>query len=178
MGTDPQTRDLVKALITASEIPMVIDADGLNCLAEDPDILNRAKAPVILTPHPGEMARLIQKTGAEVQADRLTVARDFSKKYQVILVLKGAQTLVACPDGACFVCPTGNPGMASGGMGDVLTGMISGFLTQGMAPEAAALTGAFIHGLCGDLLAEDTPVGFSASDMVYQIPTALAEVMA
>jgi len=178
LGTDPETRDLVNALVTISQIPMVIDADGLNCLADDPSILNKAQAPVILTPHPGEMARLMGKTSAEIQADRLTVARTFSKRYQVTLVLKGAQTLVACPDGTCFVCPTGNPGMASGGMGDVLTGMIAGFLAQGMAPETAALTGAFIHGLSGDLLAKVAPVGFSASDMVEKIPQALAEVMA
>jgi len=178
LGTDRQTRDLVKALVAESPVPMVIDADGLNCLASDPAILNTAKAPVILTPHPGEMARLTNKTAAGIQADRLSIARQFSETYQVILVLKGAQTLVACPDGNCFVCPTGNPGMASGGMGDVLTGMIAGFLVQGMAPEAAALSGTFIHGLCGDRLAENTPVGFLASDMVDEIPATLAEILA
>lgn len=177
LGTDPATRDLVNTLVTTSPVPMVIDADGLNCLAHDPEILKKAKAPVILTPHPGEMARLINKTSAQVQSDRLTAARNFANKYKVILVLKGVQTLVACPDGNCFICPTGNPGMASGGMGDVLTGMIAGFLAQGIAPETAALTGTFIHGLCGDLLAKATPVGFLASDMVGQIPAALAEVM-
>jgi len=176
-GTGLVTLGVPQTLMPVLE-PMVIDADGLNCLADDPSILNKAQAPVILTPHPGEMARLMGKTSAEIQADRLTVARTFSKRYQVTLVLKGAQTLVACPDGTCFVCPTGNPGMASGGMGDVLTGMIAGFLAQGMAPETAALTGAFIHGLSGDLLAKVAPVGFSASDMVEKIPQALAEVMA
>ncbi|MCG8634454.1 MAG: NAD(P)H-hydrate dehydratase [Desulfobacterales bacterium] len=177
LGTDPGTRDLVRNLVSGTGVPLVIDADGLNCLAGDPDILTSAKAPVILTPHPGEMARLAGITSAEVQADRLGVARAFSKKYNVILVLKGAQTLVCCPDNTCFICPTGNPGMASGGMGDVLTGMIAGFLAQGLPAEAAAVTGTFVHGLCGDILAEETPVGFLASDMVAAIPMALEELV-
>ncbi len=177
LGTDPETRDLIRNLVSKSEVPMVIDADGLNCLADDPAILTSAKAPIILTPHPGEMARLAGKTNAEVQADRLGIAREFSEKYKVILVLKGAQTLACCPDGTCFICPTGNPGMASGGMGDVLTGMIAAFLAQGLSAEAAAITGTFIHGLCGDILAEETPVGFLASDMVEAIPMALEELI-
>ena len=177
LSTDPGTKNLVKKLVTESPIPTVIDADGLNCIAEDLELLKEAKSPLILTPHPGEMARLIGKTSTQVQADRLNTARSFAKDYQVILVLKGAQTLVACPDSTVFICPTGNPGMASGGMGDVLTGMISGFLAQGLEPEAAALTGAFIHGLCGDMLAEDSPVGFLASDMVDQIPHALGALL-
>lgn len=178
LGTDPGTCDLVKALTAASKIPMVIDADGLNCLAGDPQILKTAKVPVILTPHPGEMARLTDKTTREIQADRLGIARQFAQRFNVILVLKGAQTLTACPDGSCYICPTGNPGMASGGMGDVLTGMIAGFLAQGMAAEAAAVAGVFIHGLCGDRLAAQAPVGFTASDMVEEIPAATAEVSA
>ncbi|WDP89627.1 MAG: NAD(P)H-hydrate dehydratase [Desulfobacter sp.] len=178
IGRDPDTRELVRALVTESTVPMVIDADGLNCLADDPGCLKVAKVPVILTPHPGEMARLINKTSRDVQADRLGIARDFAARFKVILVLKGAQTLTACPDGTCYICPTGNPGMASGGMGDVLTGMIAGFLAQGMAPEAAAVSGTFIHGLCGDLLAGDFPLGFTASDMVETIPAALAELTA
>ncbi|WDP87130.1 MAG: NAD(P)H-hydrate dehydratase [Desulfobacter sp.] len=176
IGTDPQTRTLLKELVKKSHLPMVIDADGLNCLAGDPDIFRSAKAPVILTPHPGEMGRLTHKTAQEIQADRLAIAQGFSKKFNLILVLKGAQSLVACPDGTCFICPTGNPGMASGGMGDVLTGMIAGFLGQGLAPEAAALTAVFVHGLCGDRLAENHAVGFLASDMVNEIPAAIEDL--
>jgi NAD(P)H-hydrate epimerase len=173
IGTDPGTRELIKGIISIASVPMVIDADGLNCIAENPDILDTAKAPVILTPHPGEMARLTGKTTAEIQQNRMETARNFAEKYKVILVLKGAQTLVACPDGALFICPTGNPGMACGGMGDVLTGMIAAFLAQNLPPDSAALAGVYVHGLCGDLLAQEHTVGFLASDMVAGIPQAL-----
>lgn len=178
LGTDQETRSLVKNLVQNTSIPLVLDADGLNCLAGDLDILKTRQAPTILTPHPGEMARLVQKTTPEIQADRLGTAIGFAQEYQVILVLKGAQTLVACPDGRTFVCPTGNPGMASGGMGDVLTGMIAGFLAQGLTAEDAARAGVFIHGLCGDTLANQTNgFGFLASDMVLAIPRALPRVI-
>jgi len=178
MGTAPETEELMAILVKDSPVPTVIDADGLNCLARDVSILKQATAPMILTPHPGEMARLTGTSTADIQADRLGIARDFSRDHGVILVLKGAQTLVCCPDGAVFICPTGNPGMASGGMGDVLTGMITGFLSQGLSPESAALAGAFIHGRCGDILAQATPVGFLAGDLIQTIPDALAEYLA
>jgi NAD(P)H-hydrate epimerase len=152
---------------------MVIDADGLNCIAKNPDILDTVKAPVILTPHPGEMARLTGKTIEEIQQNRMATARNFATRHNVILVLKGAQTLVAGPDGTVFICPTGNPGMACAGMGDVLTGMITAFLAQNLSPESAALAGVYVHGLCGDLLAEDQVFGFSASDMAANIPQAI-----
>ena len=173
MGTDPGTRELIKSIMAIASIPMVIDADGLNCIANDPDILDTVKAPVILTPHPGEMARLTGKTTADIQQNRMKTARNFAERHKVILVLKGAQTLVACPDGAVFICPTGNPGMACGGMGDVLTGMIAAFIAQDLPPESAALAGVYVHGLCGDLLSEAHAFGFPASDMVTGIPRAL-----
>ncbi len=170
IGIEKGTRALVKKLVQDTNIPIVIDADGLNCIAGSLDILKSRKAPTILTPHPGEMARLCGKTTPEIQADRLGIGAWFAKKYQSVLVLKGAQTLVCCPDGRSFICPNGNPGMASGGMGDVLTGMIAGFASQGFSIENAALAGVFIHGLCGDYLAEQAEFGFLASDMVQVIP--------
>ncbi|WP_320044159.1 NAD(P)H-hydrate dehydratase [uncultured Desulfobacter sp.] len=173
IGTDSGTRELIKSILAISSVPMVIDADGLNCIAKELDILNTVKAPVILTPHPGEMARLTGKTTEDIQHNRMATAREFAEKHKVILVLKGAQTLVACPDGTVSICPTGNPGMACGGMGDVLTGIIAAFLAQNLPPESAALAGVYAHGLCGDLLAEDQTFGFSASDMVASIPQAL-----
>ena len=177
MGTDSGTQELIKNILAIASVPMVIDADGLNCIAKNPDILATVKAPVILTPHPGEMARLTGKTTADIQQNRMETARNFAEKHKVILVLKGAQTLVAYPDGAVFICPTGNPGMACGGMGDVLTGMIAAFLAQDLSPESAALAGVYVHGLCGDLLAEDHAFGFSASDMVAGIPQALTTLL-
>jgi NAD(P)H-hydrate epimerase len=120
------------------------------------------------------MARLFKRTIAEIQADRIGSASEFARDHDVILVLKGAQTVVAFPDGRSAVCPTGNPGMASGGMGDVLFGMIAGFCAQGFSPESASLAGVYIHGLCGDILAQEVGgFGFVASDMVQIIPRAI-----
>ena len=173
LGTAPGTCELVKSLLAIAPVPMVIDADGLNCIAKDVKILATAQTPVILTPHPGEMARLAGISTQKVQANRMQTAKEFALTHGVICVLKGAQTLVACPDGTVFINPSGNPGMASGGMGDCLTGMIAAFLAQGLPPESAALAGTFIHGSCADLLAEEHCFGFLATDMVAHIPTAL-----
>lgn len=171
IGTHKETVALVHNLVKDCRIPLVIDADGLNCVAEKPDILGSAQCPVVLTPHPGEMARLSGASTKEIQADRTGVAIDFAHKYNITLVLKGAQTVIASPDGSCRICPTGNPGMASGGMGDVLTGIIAGFCAQGLAPEAAAAAGVYIHGLCADTLADHVnDFGFTASDIVDSIP--------
>lgn len=170
LGTGTATQTLVKKLVQETLVPLVIDADGLNCIAGSLELFKSRKAPTILTPHPGEMARLTKKTTKEIQADRRGIATQFALEYQVVLVLKGAQTLVCCPDGKTFICPAGNPGMASGGMGDVLTGMIAGFIAQGFTAEEASMAGVFIHGLCGDFLAEKTRFGFLASDMLPAIP--------
>ncbi len=171
IGTDKATQKLVQKIVTTIKIPMVIDADGLNCIAINTDVLKTKKAPAILTPHPGEMARLCNLSTKQIQENRLDIAKQFSKKFDTILVLKGSQTLVSLPDGRVFINSTGNPGLASGGMGDVLTGMIAGFAAQGFQPEDAAVAGVYIHGMCADLLAEEIGTfGFLASDMVDIIP--------
>jgi ADP-dependent NAD(P)H-hydrate dehydratase / NAD(P)H-hydrate epimerase len=150
---------------------LVMDADAVNWLAEDPNVLLSRTSPAVLTPHPGEMARLAGISTSMVQADRPGTARTFAQKFNVILVLKGAQTLIALPDGRLFLCPAGNPGMATGGMGDVLTGMIAGLAAQGMSLENAAVAGVFIHGMCGDFLADKIGgFGFLAGDMIQTIP--------
>lgn len=171
LGTREGTAKLVQKLVEQSPVPLVLDADAVNCLADDPDILKRKTVPAILTPHPGEMARLCRVSTRDVQADRLGLARKFASEWDVILVLKGAQTVIALPDGKAFINPTGNPGMASGGMGDVLTGMVAGFLAQGFSPEAASLAGVYIHGLCADVLSKQKGAfGFLARDMAQIIP--------
>ncbi|SMC35658.1 NAD(P)H-hydrate epimerase [Desulfocicer vacuolatum DSM 3385] len=171
LGTHEETRKLVTALVKESDLPLILDADGLNCIAHDPSLLKQRKAPTILTPHPGEMARLTGLSTREIQAHRLGIATQFAKKYNVILVLKGAGTLTALPNGFVFFCPTGNPGMATGGTGDVLTGMIAGLAAQGMTPEDAARAGTFLHGACGDFLAQAKgPWGFKASDLITALP--------
>jgi NAD(P)H-hydrate epimerase len=176
MGTEEETGTLLEGLLTASPLPLVIDADGLNLLAERlntsrPDLLTDAQAPVILTPHPGEMARLTGLPTAELLKDRLSSARRFATLHGVVLVLKGARSLVAAPDGRVWINSSGNSGMASGGMGDVLTGMIGGFLAQGYPPETAACLGVYLHGAAGDHLARKSgPQGYLASDLMAVLP--------
>jgi ADP-dependent NAD(P)H-hydrate dehydratase / NAD(P)H-hydrate epimerase len=174
IGTKKSTKQLINKLIEASEVPLILDADALNCIAQKPEILKIKKAPAILTPHPGEMARLCNMKTSYIQNNRLETALDFAEQYNVILILKGAQTIVCFPDGQSHICPTGNPGMASGGMGDILTGIIAGFCAQGFSPESASLAGVYIHGLCADILADDMgKFGFLATDMVRIIPKAI-----
>jgi NAD(P)H-hydrate epimerase len=165
-------------LIEACPVPLVIDADGLNLIAAEPSMLSRRRAPIVLTPHPGEMARLCGHSTADIQDDRIGHARAFAERHQVHLVLKGAATLVALPDGTVFVNATGNPGMATGGMGDVLTGLIAGLVTQGLAPGAAARTGVYLHGLAADrMAAKKAPVGYLATDVIQTLPEAMDELL-
>jgi ADP-dependent NAD(P)H-hydrate dehydratase / NAD(P)H-hydrate epimerase len=178
IGTETETGDLIEGLIPKSPIPLVIDADGLNLLAGCSDILNKAGAPVILTPHPGEMARLTGRPVAEIMEDRVAAARSFATTHGVILVLKGARTLVAAPDGRVWVNISGNSGMASGGMGDVLTGVIAGLVTQGFPPDAAACLGVYLHGAAGDHLARRRgPQGYLASDLMAALPETISQLL-
>jgi NAD(P)H-hydrate epimerase len=171
MGDAKPTQNLVRKLIQASHVPVVIDADGLNALVGNLSFLKKLKAPVVMTPHPGEMARLVGKTSSQVQEDRVGEARGFAQTHGVHLVLKGAKTVIAHPDGAVFVNPTGNPGMASGGMGDVLTGIISGLIVQGLPVWKAVNAGVYLHGCAADALARSMgPMGFLASDLIDILP--------
>ena len=179
IGTHDNTKKLIRTLVQTIDIPMVLDADALNCVADTPDILKKKKAPAILTPHPGEMARLCGQSTAQVQENRLKAACEFAQNFDVTLVLKGAQTIIASPDGQCAINPTGNPGMASGGMGDVLTGMTAGFLAQKLNPYDSAIAAVFLHGLCGDRLAGQMgSLGYLASDMIREIPAAISQTCA
>ena len=171
LGQTAETKKLVHRIIKESPVTIVIDADGLNNLAGNTEILKKAKAPLILTPHPGEMARLIDSTADSVQKDRITCARKFAKKFNVHIILKGAKTIIAHPEGNIFINPTGNPGMASGGMGVVLTGIIAGLVAQGFSPESAAHTGVYLHGAAADMLAENIgPFGYLATEVMNAIP--------
>ena len=171
LGTAPATQKLVHRILTECRLPVVIDADGLNCLAGHTRILKNLDIPVILTPHPGEMAGLMNSTTGEVQQDRITCARSFAEEFNVHVVLKGARTVTAHPDGSVFINPTGNSGMASGGMGDVLTGIIAGLITQGYPPESATNIGVYLHGSAADdLAAKSGPFGFLATEVMNGIP--------
>ena len=169
-----QTKALVRQLIPKTAKPLVVDADGLNALAEDAGLLKKLSLPIILTPHSGEMGRLAKLGVEDIQRDRERIASEFAKTYRVILVLKGHGTVVASFDGRVYVNDTGNPGMASGGCGDVLTGVIVALLGQKLAPFDAARLGVYLHGLAGDLAAaERGQIGLIASDVADRIPLAI-----
>ncbi|PIQ84137.1 MAG: NAD(P)H-hydrate dehydratase [Candidatus Omnitrophica bacterium CG11_big_fil_rev_8_21_14_0_20_63_9] len=176
LSQHPQTTTLVQQVLPKIVKPLVVDADGLNALAEDLDVLRRRTLPCILTPHPGEMGRLIRLSADDVQRDRQRIAVEFAKKYRVVVVLKGHGTVVARYDGEAFVNETGNPGMASGGFGDVLTGMIAGLLGQGLELFDAARLGVYLHGLAGDMAARERgEIGLLASDLLDRIPLAIRQ---
>ena len=171
----PETHLLLERLLARVDVPCLLDADALNAIAGHLAVLSEARRPVVLTPHPGEMARLLGEghTPAEVQSDRLGIARRFASRHKILLVLKGARTLVATPDGTVRVNPTGNPGMATGGTGDVLSGMVGALLAQGLPPDHAASVGVLAHGLAGDAAARRWgQLGLVASDLI----AALGEV--
>lgn len=149
-GNNGDTARLVRELTEISEIPLVIDADGINALAESIDIIKKSKAPVILTPHPGEMARLCSLTAREVEENRVETARSFAVKYGCVLVLKGANTIIAEPNGEVYFNMTGNPGMSTGGSGDALAGIILSLSAQGLNPADAAKAAVYLHGEAGD----------------------------
>lgn len=174
IGTLPETAKVVHHLLQTVHVPMVIDADALNCLSEHPEWQALLNDRHVLTPHPGEMARLIQKTTLDVQDDRLGVARSFAERTQSILVLKGHHTLIAYNQQVA-INPTGNPGMATAGMGDVLSGIIGGLLAQGLEPLDAARSAVFLHGLAADLTGDQ---GLLASDVANALPKAVQALQA
>lgn len=174
ISKNKETQKLVLNLISKLNKPLVIDADGLNAIAGHIDILKSAKAPIILTPHPGEMSRLVGKDKDEIQNNRKEVAMKFANEYNVVLVLKGHETLVANQTGELYVNRTGNPGMASGGTGDVLTGIIAAFIGQGIEPFMAASLAVYFHGLAGDLaLKEKGVLSLIATDLLNKLPEVL-----
>lgn len=179
IGRQPKTVKVVQRLIETIAQPLVIDADGLNALADDITVLHRKQSPaMVLTPHPGEMARLLGATLPDAPEARIEVARQFAASYGVCLVLKGARTIIAAPDGQVAINGSGNPGMASGGMGDVLTGIITALLGQGYSPWQACQLGVFVHGLAGDLVAADKgEIGMHASDVAEALPYAFKRLM-
>lgn len=167
---------LLEALLGAYEGPVVLDADALNALAGREALLRKAAGPVVLTPHPGEMARLLGGTVAEVQADRIGAARAFARAQGCVVVLKGAHTVIADPEGSAALCPVANAGLATGGTGDVLAGVLTGLLAQGMAAPAAARAAVQAHARAGEsLLGETGTAGLLASDLLQAIRSLWAE---
>jgi ADP-dependent NAD(P)H-hydrate dehydratase / NAD(P)H-hydrate epimerase len=180
LGQGSDTKAFIKALVDRSTMPLVVDADGLNAFSDEPDRLSgREGRDIIITPHPGEMGRLVGMSIDEVQASRLEIARNFAVGHHVYVVLKGHRTLIATPDGKVFINPTGNPGMATGGTGDVLTGMIAAWLAQLLDAEAACKLAVYLHGMAGDLAeADEGEVTMTAGDLVAHLGDAFLELTA
>ena len=177
ISAHPSTAKLVVSLMPKIKVPAVIDADGLNILADNPDALKSFSCPAVLTPHPGEFARLIRRSNKDVLDNRLALAAEFADKYKVFLVLKGYRTLVATPRGKIFINPTGNPGMATGGSGDVLSGMIASLIIQEKNILGATAAAVYLHGLSGDIGAKrigERPL--IAGDLIKYLPQALKEM--
>jgi NAD(P)H-hydrate epimerase len=181
IGVSHDTEKVVLELIRRSSIPLVIDADGINSIAFSAErralseIFRKAKAPIILTPHPGEMSRLLKQSAAK---DRMNTAMSFSKEAGTYLVLKGVPTVVAEPEGRAFINTTGNPGMATAGSGDVLTGIIASLLGQSLNPVNASLLGVYIHGFAGDMAAKGKGEhSLIATDIIDSLPDAFVQLL-
>jgi len=174
LSTHEETVKVTRELVSDLLIPMVIDADGLNAMAGHTHLFAGREAPFVLTPHPGELARLLDKGVQEIQGDRIGTAREAAAKWGAVVVLKGAGTVIAEPAGAVRVNTTGNPGMATAGMGDVLTGCVASFVAQGASAFEAAVAGAYFHGHAADLAAQiDGEVGMLAGDVARHLPLAM-----
>jgi NAD(P)H-hydrate epimerase len=182
LSTQPETRDFVHTVVERSELPVILDADGLNAYDGCADRLNdRKTAALTITPHPGEMARLLGRTIPEIQARRLETALEAANRWRAIVVLKGSHTIVAAPDGRAFVNTTGNPGMATAGTGDALTGILAGLTAQFGIEDWLRVVGfgVYLHGLAGDIAASRVgEIPMVASDLLDSLPAAFRQLLA
>jgi NAD(P)H-hydrate epimerase len=180
LGLNSSTIKLVHQLIKDDDKIIILDADGLNALSKDVSLLKNKKSPIILTPHPKEMSRLINQSVSKIQKNRIKVVKDFCQKYQVYLVLKGYYSIIGFPNGRIWINPTGNPAMANAGQGDTLTGIISGLVSQfyhnSQGIEKAILLGVYLHGLVGDILASKGDQIVLASDIIYHLNEGFREI--
>lgn len=177
IGQENESVDLIKKIYDEAHLPVIFDADGLNALTTDSEFLRCGDNVIrILTPHPGEMARLTGLTTAEIQGNRVKIASDFAVENNVYLVLKGAATVIAGPEGRVAINSSGNSGMGTGGMGDVLAGIIGGLMVQGMYPWEASCLGVYCHGRAGDIIAEKMKQGYLATEVAHVFPQVLSEL--
>lgn len=173
IGRQEETMAAVRELTQSVPCPLVIDADGLQSLVGFTEMLPDLGGLAVLTPHPGEMAKLVGSSPERINQDRIGIARQAAGQWGSIVVLKGAGTVVAFPDGEVYINTTGNAGMATGGTGDVLTGVIAAFIAQGLSSHEAAVAGVYIHGLAGDIAAQNGEIGLTASDVIQALPAAV-----
>lgn len=177
MTTDPETAAWVRELVASSQVPVVLDADGLNAFAGRAAELAERTSDLVLTPHAGEFGRLAGVSAGDVEADRIGLVRTLAAQTRAVVLLKGTRTLVASPDGRVRINPTGGPFLASGGTGDVLTGAIAALLARGLAPDDAASAAAYVHGVAGALAADAHGDGTTAGDVLDRLPEAIQEVV-
>lgn len=177
LGVNEDTIKVIDAVISNAKCPIIIDADGINAVSTDINMLRKAAVPIILTPHPGEMSRLIKVSVDNIQADRIAIAENFAENYLVTLALKGSNTVVATGESnKVFVNSTGNTGLSKGGSGDLLAGLIAGFVAQGMSPVNATSAAVYIHGYLGETVSADESIrGMLPSDMLAALPKVMAE---
>ncbi len=172
LGRSEEAVGLVKKTLLTTNVPTVIDADGINAISNDINIIRKVNAPVIITPHPAEMARICKVSTTQIEANRIAYSRKIATEYNCVVVLKGANTIVASPDGRIFFNTNGNPGMASAGSGDVLAGITVSLLAQGVSPLKAALNSVWLHGAAGDIAAQkNSQEGMIASDIITELKT-------
>ncbi len=177
LGQSEFSKKAINLILESSTKPMVLDADGLNIAAENLDALYNCKAKMVLTPHPAEMARLLKTTTKEIQSNRFACATLLAQRTQQVVVLKGANSVIAIPDGRRYICTKGNAGMATGGSGDVLSGIIGAFLAQGFTPEDAAICGTWIHAFAGDCASkEKSMTAMLPSDIIDFLPNVFKEL--
>ncbi|HZX11813.1 MAG TPA: NAD(P)H-hydrate dehydratase, partial [Acidobacteriota bacterium] len=177
ISTHDSTSRLIMSLMPSIDVPAILDADALNILSSNPEALKSMSSPVVITPHPGEFARMTHTSTKEVVEKKLDLAPEFSKKYGVYLVLKGYRTIVATPDGKIFINPTGNPGMATGGSGDVLSGMIASLIMQGGDFLESVLASVYVHGLSGDIAVKERgEKSLLAGDIINFLPKAIMDM--
>ncbi|MGD2278578.1 MAG: NAD(P)H-hydrate dehydratase [Candidatus Omnitrophota bacterium] len=173
LGRDPETRSLVRELVPEIECPVVLDADGINALEGDLDLAKKRKGRMVLTPHPGELSNLIGKEISEIQSMREDIAKSVAEVSGTVVCLKGHKTVVADPEGKAYVNDTGNSGMATGGMGDILTGMIASFIGQGVDDYSSTVLAVYLHGLAGDIAADKKgPFNMIATDVLEYLSEA------
>lgn len=177
LSRNPQTQSLVRKLLSILTKPAVLDADGINALIGKLRILRNLKSELVITPHPGEISRLLNLRIGQVQKNRAKIAKDFARKYNVLVVLKGHRSVVANRNGQVYINETGNPGMASGGCGDVLTGMVAAFLGQGVDSFTAAKLAVYLHGLAGDYAAKEKgEISLTATNILDKLPQAFKSI--
>ena len=177
ISTNDSTKELVKRVVKEIEVPIILDADGISAFAGEISLLRQRRSPLVITPHPGEMSRLLQLSTDRIQNDRIKTATTLAKEIGKVVVLKGARTIIADGQGEVWINPTGNPGMASGGTGDVLTGMIAGLMVQRISPLLAARAGVYLHGLAGDIAASKREeLTLLAHNIIESLPEAIRRV--